>query len=437
MNISIFGLGYVGTVCAACLAAEGHTVVGVDVHEGKVDAINAGIAPVVEPEVMTLIKEARAQGRLSATTSSRDAVLASDISFVCVGTPSQANGSLDLTYLRRVCEDIGTALQAKDAPHLVVLRSTMLPGTSEDLLIPILEKCSGKTLGQGLDVCYNPEFLREGSSVHDFYHPPKIVVGEHGEGAADAMLGLFAKIPAPVVRTTIRVAEMVKYTDNAFHALKVTFANEIGHLAKKMGIDSHEVMAIFCQDTKLNLAPTYLKPGFAFGGSCLPKDLRALTYQARQFDLESPLLSAILQSNAAQVRMVVQRLVGLGRKRVGFLGMAFKPNTDDLRESPLVEVIETLLGKGYRIRVYDRNVSLSRLVGANKRFVEEHIPHLSSLLVDTIEDVLAESDVIVIGYQAPEFAEAIQRARPEQVVVDLARVARHAATPAAYDGICW
>jgi GDP-mannose 6-dehydrogenase len=437
MNISVFGLGYVGTVCAACLAAEGHTVIGVEVHEGKVDAINAGTAPVVEPEVMTLIKEARAQGRLSATTSSREAILASDISFVCVGTPSQPNGSLDLTYLRRVCEDIGAALQAKDGPHLVVLRSTMLPGTSEDVLIPILEKCSGKTLGHGLDVCYNPEFLREGTSVHDFYHPPKIVVGEHGEGTADAMLALFEKISAPVVRTSIRVAEMVKYTDNAFHALKVTFANEIGNLAKKMGIDSHEVMSIFCQDTKLNLAPTYLKPGFAFGGSCLPKDLRALTYQARQLDLESPVLSAILPSNAAQVRMVVQRLVGLGKKRVGFLGMAFKPNTDDLRESPLVEVIETLLGKGYQIRVYDRHVSLSRLVGANKRFVEEHIPHLSSLLVDSIEDVLTESDVLVIGYQAPEFAQAIQHARPSQIVVDLARVARHAVTPATYDGICW
>jgi GDP-mannose 6-dehydrogenase len=437
MNISVFGLGYVGTVCAACLTRDGHTVVGVDVSQGKVDAINAGLAPIVEPDIAELVKEARAQGRLSATTSSREGIHGSDITFVCVGTPSQANGSLDLTYLKRVCEDIGTALRDKALPHLVVLRSTMLPGTSDDVLLPILEKCSGKSAGLGLEVCYNPEFLREGSSVHDFDHPPKIVVGERNPGSGERLLQLFTRIQAPVVRTSIRVAEMVKYTDNAFHALKVTFANEIGNLSKKMGVDSHEVMAIFCQDTKLNLAPTYLKPGFAFGGSCLPKDLRALTYQAKQFDLDSPVLNAILQSNAAQVRLAIQKLLSLGKKRVGFLGMAFKPNTDDLRESPLVEVIETLLGKGYAILIYDQNVSLSRLVGANKRFIEEHIPHLSSLLVDKIEDLVAGSDVIVVGYQSPEFARAIENARPSQVVIDLARVARHATTPATYDGICW
>jgi GDP-mannose 6-dehydrogenase len=437
MNISVFGLGYVGTVCAACLARDGHTVVGVDVNQGKVDAINAGVAPIVEPDIVDLVKEARVQGRLSATTSSAEGIRASDITFVCVGTPSQANGSLDLTYLRRVCEDIGTALRDKASSHLVVLRSTMLPGTSEDVLLPILERSSGKGAGRGLEVCYNPEFLREGSSVHDFDHPPKIVVGERNRGSGDPLLQLLTKIQAPVIRTSIRVAELVKYTDNAFHALKVTFANEIGNLSKKMGVDSHEVMSIFCQDTKLNLAPTYLKPGFAFGGSCLPKDLRALTYQAKQFDLDSPVLNAILQSNAAQVRLAIQKLLSLGKKRVGFLGMAFKPNTDDLRESPLVEVIETLLGKGYAIRIYDQNVSLSRLVGANKRFIEEHIPHLSSLLVDKVEDLVAGSDVIVVGYQSPEFARAIENARPSQVVIDLARVAEHATTPATYDGICW
>lgn len=437
MNISVFGLGYVGTVCAACLARNGHTVIGVDVNEGKVDAINSGMAPIVEPDIVDLIQVARTQGRLSATTSSRDALKATDITFVCVGTPSQANGSLDLTYLRRVCEEIGTALRDKASPHLIVLRSTMLPGTSEDVLIPILEKSSRKGSGQGLDVCYNPEFLREGSSVHDFDNPPKIVVGERSAGSADPLLQLFARLQAPVIRTSIRIAEMVKYTDNAFHALKVSFANEIGNLSKKMGVDSHEVMSIFCQDTKLNLAPTYLKPGFAFGGSCLPKDLRALAYQAKQFDLESPVLNAILQSNSAQVRLAIQKLLSLGKKRVGFLGMAFKPNTDDLRESPLVEVIETLLGKGYPIRIYDRNVSLSRLVGANKRFIEEHIPHLSSLLVESVEEVVAESDVLVVGYQSPEFARAVQGARPSQTVIDLARVMKHATTAATYDGLCW
>jgi GDP-mannose 6-dehydrogenase len=437
MNISVFGLGYVGTVCAACLARDGHTVIGVDVNEGKVDAINSGMAPIVEPEIVNLIQVARTQRRLSATTSSRDALKATDITFVCVGTPSQANGSLDLTYLRRVCEEIGTALRDKASPHLIVLRSTMLPGTSEDVLIPILEKSSGKGSGQGLDVCYNPEFLREGSSVHDFDNPPKIVVGERSAGSGDPLLQLFAKLQAPVIRTSIRIAEMVKYTDNAFHALKVTFANEIGNLSKKMGVDGHEVMSIFCQDTKLNLAPTYLKPGFAFGGSCLPKDVRALAYQAKQFDLESPVLNAILQSNSAQVRLAIQKLLSLGKKRVGFLGMAFKPNTDDLRESPLVEVIETLLGKGYPIRIYDKNVSLSRLVGANKRFIEEHIPHLSSLLVESIEEIVAESDVLVVGYQSPEFAQAVQGARASQTVIDLARVMKHATTAATYDGLCW
>ncbi|MGH9876884.1 MAG: nucleotide sugar dehydrogenase, partial [Nitrososphaerales archaeon] len=301
MKISIFGLGYVGTVCAGCLAVDGHTVVGVDVNVAKVDSLNSGVAPIVEPEIARLIYEGHALKRLSATTSSVEAIQASEISLVCVGTPSQLNGSLDFAYLRRVCEEIGTALQGKASPHLVVLRSTMLPSTTEDLLIPILEKHSDRRVGDGLGVCYNPEFLREGSSVHDFYNPPKIVIGEGDSKCGDLLLQLYSGIQAPVVRTSIRIAEMVKYTDNAFHALKVCFANEIGNLCKKIGLDSHEVMGIFCQDTKLNLSSAYLKPGFAFGGSCLPKDLRALTYQARRFDLETPVLNAILQSNAAQV----------------------------------------------------------------------------------------------------------------------------------------
>jgi GDP-mannose 6-dehydrogenase len=359
------------------------------------------------------------------------------MSLVCVGTPSRANGSLDLTYLTRVCQEIGTALRGKPSEHLIVLRSTMLPGTSEDVLIPILEQHSGGKCGEGLAVCYNPEFLREGSSVHDFHHPPKIVVGEAAPGSGEPLLKLYAGIEAPVIRTSIRVAEMLKYADNTFHALKVTFANEIGNLCKKMGIDSHEVMAFFCRDTKLNLSPAYLKPGFAFGGSCLPKDLRALVYQAKSLDLELPLLSSVLPSNAAQVRHGVQRILGLGKRRIGFLGMAFKPDTDDLRESPLVEVIETLLGKGCSIRIYDRHVATSRLIGANKRFIDEHIPHLSKLMVQDIDDVLSHSDVIVVGYTAPEFGPALQRLRPDQMVIDLARVARPADMTAAYDGLCW
>ena len=437
MEISVFGLGYVGTVCAACFVAEKHHVIGVDVNQAKVDALSSGVAPIVEPKLPELIAEGQKAGFLRATTSAAEAIAASSISLVCVGTPSQANGSLDLTYMRRVCEEIGDALRDKHEPHLVVLRSTMLPGTSEDLLIPILEKHSGKKVGAGFDVCYNPEFLREGSSVYDFYHPPKTVVGESSPGSGDALLALYAGLDAPVLRTSIRVAEMAKYCDNAFHALKVSFANEIGNLCKQLGVDGHDVMAVFCEDRKLNLSPAYLKPGFAFGGSCLPKDLRALSYQAKRLDLESPLLNSILASNSAQVRLGIQMITSLGKKRIGFLGMAFKPDTDDLRESPLVEVIETLIGKGYAVCIYDRNVSTSRLIGANRRFIEERIPHLSSLLVEDTSTLIANADVIVVGYQSPEFVAAMQQLRPDQTVVDLARLAKHVETPAKYVGICW
>ncbi|TFG51162.1 MAG: nucleotide sugar dehydrogenase, partial [Gemmatimonadales bacterium] len=366
-----------------------------------------------------------------------DAIRNTDVSLVCVGTPSQANGRLDLTYMERVCEEIGAALKTKTSPHLVVLRSTMLPGTTEDLLVPILEAHSERRVGEGFDVCYNPEFLREGSSVYDFYNPPKIVVGESTPGAGDALLALYAGIEAPVLRTSVRVAEMVKYCDNAFHALKISFANEVGNLCKKLNVDSHDVMAVFCEDTKLNLSPAYLKPGFAFGGSCLPKDLRALAYEAKRFDLQSPVLNAILDSNAAQVQLGIQMIMAHGKKRVGFLGMAFKPDTDDMRESPLVEVIETLLGKGYDIRIFDRNVSTSRLIGANRQFIEDHIPHLSSLLVSDPGELAAHAEVVVVGYTSPEFVPVLATLRPDQVVVDLARIARPATTPAHYEGICW
>jgi GDP-mannose 6-dehydrogenase len=437
MDISIFGLGYVGTVCAGCLAAEKHTVVGVDVNEAKVDAMNAGSAPIVEPRLSELFEDAARAGRLSATTSAAEAVLSTSISLVCVGTPSQPNGSLDLTYMKRVCHDIGVALRSKDTHHLVVMRSTMLPGTTEDLLIPILEESSGKRVGEHFDVCYNPEFLREGSSVYDFYNPPKIVIGESGPGKGDPMLALYAGLDAPVLRTSIRVAEMSKYCDNAFHALKVSFANEVGNLCKKMGVDSHEVMDVFCEDRKLNLSAAYLKPGFSFGGSCLPKDLRALNYEAKRFDLESPVLNSILLSNTAQTRRGIQALLNLGKKRIGFLGMAFKPDTDDLRESPLVEVIEAMIGKGYAVRIFDRNVATSRLLGANRKFIDEHIPHLSSLLVEDIDELATESDVLVIGYSSPEFRPVIESARPDQTIIDLARFAKEIPTRAVYDGICW
>jgi GDP-mannose 6-dehydrogenase len=437
MNISIFGLGYVGTVCAGCLVSRGHTVVGVDVNQSKVDLVNRGFASIIEPEVPDLIAAGHEQNRLSATTSAAEAIKSTDLSLICVGTPSQANGSLDLAHMKRVCEDIGDALRSKTSHHLVVFRSTMLPGTSEDVLTPILEARSGKQVGSGFEVCYNPEFLREGSSVYDFYNPPKIVIGERKTGSAEALNQLYSGIDAPMIRTSIRVAEMGKYCDNAFHALKVSFANEIGNLCKKMGVDSHEVMSIFCQDKKLNLSSAYLKPGFAFGGSCLPKDLRALSYQAKRFDLDSPVLNAILPSNVAQVKAAIQMIMGLGTKRIGFLGMAFKPGTDDMRESPLVEVIETLLGKGYQVKIYDKNVSASALIGANKRFIEEHIPHLSSLLVERAEDVVAASGAVVVGYASAEFAGALRGMRADQVIIDLARVEGRENLAASYNGICW
>lgn len=437
MKISIFGLGYVGTVCAGCLVSEGHSITGVDVNANKVEQMNSGMASIIEPGLPELFVAGHQKKLLSATTSAGDAIQSTDISLVCVGTPSQANGSLDLAYMKRVSEEIGAALRNKSTPHLVVYRSTMLPGTTEDELIPILELHSGKKVGAGFDVCYNPEYLREGTSVYDFYNPPKIVVGEREPGAGDALLRLYAGIEAPVIRTSIRVSEMSKYCDNTFHALKVSFANEIGNLCKKMGVDSHDVMAVFCEDRKLNLSPAYLKPGFAFGGSCLPKDLRALVYQAKRFDLSSPVLNAILPSNAAQVEAGIRMIMGLGKKRIGFLGMSFKPDTDDLRESPLVEVIETLLGKGYSISIYDRNVSASRLIGSNRRFMEEHIPHLSSLLVASAQDLIAAVDVVVVGYNSPEFASLLQSLRADQTVIDLARIARQVTTPARYEGICW
>ena len=437
MKISIFGLGYVGTVCAGCLVSEGHTVIGVDVNAIKVDGMNAGIASIVEPDLPELFEAGHQARRLSATTSATEAIESSDISLICVGTPSQPNGDLDLTYVKRVCEEIGTALRDKARQHLVVFRSTMLPGTTEDVLLPILEIHSSKKAGTGFNVCYNPEFLREGSSVYDFYNPPKIVVGERSPATADTLLQLYAGIAAPVIRTSIRVAEMVKYSDNAFHALKVSFANEIGNLCKKMGVDSHDVMTVFCEDRKLNLSSLYLKPGFAFGGSCLPKDVRALAYQAKRFDLESPLLTAILVSNATQIQMGIQMITSVGKKRIGFLGMAFKPDTDDLRESPLVTVIETLLGKGYHISIYDRNVATSRLIGANRRFIENHIPHLSLLLVDSLEMLVEQTDVIVVGYQSPEFLTVLPSLRADQTVIDLARLAKQVDTLAHYEGICW
>jgi GDP-mannose 6-dehydrogenase len=438
MRVSVFGLGYVGSVSAASFAADGHEVVGVDVNPGKVASLNEGRSPIVEPGLEDLIRETAASGRLRATTSTDEAVAASDVSLICVGTPSRRNGSLDLTYLERVSEQIGAALRQSSAYHVVVVRSTVLPGTTHGVVIPALERRSGKKYGEGFGVSVNPEFLREGTALNDFRHPPLTLIGHNHAADASGTTALYAKVDAPLVSTSIGVAEMMKYTSNTWHALKVCFANEIGNLAKRLGVDSHEVMSIFCQDDKLNLSPYYLKPGFAFGGSCLPKDVRALQYRAKELDVDMPVVQSILGSNRLQIDHAIDLVVQTGRKRVGLLGFSFKAGTDDLRESPIVILAEALLGKGYQLKIYDRNVSLARLVGANKDYIEHQIPHLSSLLCDTVEEVVDGSDVIVVGNAAPEFATAVARCRPDQTVIDLVRLpVEREKLDATYEGICW
>jgi GDP-mannose 6-dehydrogenase len=438
MNVSVFGLGYVGSVSAASFAADGHTVVGVDVNADKVASLNEGRSPIVEKGLDELIRTGAARGALRATTSTEDAVAATDLSLLCVGTPSRKNGSLDLTYLERVCEQIGAALAHKDSYHVVVVRSTVLPGTTHELVIPTLERASGKKYGAGFGVTVNPEFLREGTAIQDFRQPPLTLVGHNYTSDAAPTEALYARVDAPLVNTSIRTAEMIKYASNTWHALKVCFANEIGNLCKRVDIDSHEVMDIFCRDQKLNLSSYYMKPGFAFGGSCLPKDVRALQYRAKEVDLDMPVIQAILGSNQLQIQHALEQVMDSGRKRIGLLGFSFKAGTDDLRESPIVILAEALLGKGYDLRIYDKNVSIARLVGANKEYINTQIPHLSSLLCETIDEVLERSDVLVVGNAAPEFAEALKRTRPDQLIVDLVRVdTDRESIPARYQGICW
>jgi GDP-mannose 6-dehydrogenase len=438
VRVSVFGLGYVGSVSAASFASDGHEVVGVDVNPDKVCAINEGRSPIVEPGLDELLKRATEEKRLRATTSTSEAVHATDLSLICVGTPSRKNGSLDLGYLERVCEQIGDAIKTKDAYHVVVVRSTVLPGTTHGIVIPALERQSGKKYGEGFGVAVNPEFLREGTAIKDFRQPPLTLVGHNHAADAAPTKALYDRVEAPLFSTSIRVAEMMKYTSNAWHAVKVVFANEIGNLCKRVGVDSHEVMDIFCQDEKLNLSPYYLKPGFAFGGSCLPKDVRALQYRAKEVDLDMPLINSVLNSNRLQVQHAIDQIVDTGKKKIGLFGFSFKAGTDDLRESPMVILAEALLGKGYQLCIYDKNVSLARLVGANKQYINEQIPHLSQHLCESLDEVIDKSEVIVIGNGAPEFSDAVARCRPDQVVIDLVRIPLDfSRVSAQYNGICW
>ena len=437
MKISVMGLGYVGTVSAACLAQEGHEVIGVDTERLKVDLVNAGRSPVVEKDLGGIIARQVAAGSLSATTDVAAAVQHTDLALICVGTPSLANGGIDLKFVSRVCEQIGSALRTHDGAPAIVLRSTMLPGSMREVVIPALETHSGKRAGSEFGVCINPEFLREGTAVHDYFNPPKTVIGELSPASGDLLASLYKGTPGPLIRTDIETAEMVKYADNAWHALKVGFANEIGNLCKALEVDAHRVMDIFCQDTKLNISPSYLKPGFAFGGSCLPKDLRALLYKAKTLDVSAPILGAILPSNEQQIERGVRAVIEKGSKKVGVLGFSFKAGTDDLRESPIVELAERLIGKGYDLRMYDSNVRLASIHGANRDYILNRVPHISRLMVASIDEVLDHADTIVIGNAAPEFRDLPRRLGEGQTIVDFVRVWESRSISGVYEGICW
>lgn len=437
MRIAVFGLGYVGCISSACFANEGHKVIGVDVAKEKVDIINSAKSPIVEPGLDEAIKAAVESGNLRAAMNLQEAVANADVSLVCVGTPSEKSGKINLEHVFRVAEQIGRALREVNHYHVFVIRSTVLPGTHEKCL-EIIAGESGKTAGEDFGTCSNPEFLREGSALQDFYAPPYTIIGEMDRRSGDYLAEIYKTIAAPLIRTEVRVAEMVKYANNSFHALKVAFGNEIGTICKEEGIDSHKLMEIFCMDDKLNLSPYYLKPGFAFGGSCLPKDVRAITYRAKEKDLDLPLLNSVMHSNEVHVHRAVDMVIAENKKRVGILGLSFKGDTDDLRESPMVAVVETLLGKGYDLRIYDRNVHLARLFGANKEYITRRIPHISNLMVSSIRDVLNHAEVLIIGNHSKEFADAVRRLEGDYTVVDFVRILKDTAEAKGdYKGLCW
>jgi GDP-mannose 6-dehydrogenase len=409
------------------------------VNRQKLDDLANGRAPVVEERIGELTAEVVAAGNLTVTEDAYAAVMTTDISLVCVGTPSGAGGALATNYLEQVTSEIGAALADVTGWHVVVYRSTMVPGTCEDLLVPLLEQKSGKRAGVDFGVCLNPEFLREGTSVRDFFDPPKTVVGESDPRSGETVLGLYEGLPGPRFRVPITVAEMTKYVDNSFHALKVGFANEVGAICAGLGLDSHAVMDVFLADTKLNISPAYLRPGFAFGGSCLPKDVRALTHTARRNDVDVPLLANLLMSNEVHLRRAVDMVVADGRRKVGIFGLSFKPGTDDLRESPMVELAERLIGKGFDVKIHDANVALSRLVGANRAYIGERLPHIGEVLVDDIGEVLEHGEVLIAGSRVAEVADALARRESHQLVIDLVRLpdAEQLRGTANYRGIGW
>jgi GDP-mannose 6-dehydrogenase len=439
LSISIFGLGYVGSVSAACFASMGHKVIGVDVSPAKVEMLDSGRSPIIEARMNKLVAEANQGCRLHATVDPIAAVMGSDISFVCVGTPSLRNGKLDLSHIEHVSREIGTALKQKSTFHTVVLRSTVLPGTTETLMVPTIESASGKRAGVDFAVCYNPEFMREGSAVADFLKPPYTILGSQNPQHLDSLRALYKDIPATVFETSIRVAEMAKYVSNLYHAVKVGFANEVGTLCKHLGVDADQVTKIFMSDTKLNISSAYLAPGFAFGGSCLPKDLRAITYRAKELDLDLPLLESLMPSNAQHVDRGVEAVLRTGKRKIAMLGLSFKAGTDDLRESPQVQLIKRLLGEGCEVKVWDRDVVLGRLAGSNRQYIEEVIPHIGSLLTADLEAALRDAEVVIIGNNSAKADELSKHLRSNQTVIDLVNLdkSRRPDSVAAYEGICW
>jgi GDP-mannose 6-dehydrogenase len=438
VRVSVFGLGYVGCVTSACLAKAGHQVTGVDLDGDKVALVQAGSSPVIEPGLGDLIGEVVAAGRLTATRHPGEAVRNSEIGLICVGTPSHPNGQLDVGALERVSLEIGRALARRIDPFTVVLRSTVLPGTTERVIVPALGSQTGSGIRPGppARVAVNPEFMREGAALRDFAHPAFTLVGCADPETASRVGALYATVDAPLVRTAVRVAETVKYASNAFHALKIDFANEMGDVCAALGVDAAEVMRVFSMDTRLNVSAAYLRPGFAFGGSCLPKDLRALLYAARRADLTLPLLEAILPSNQAQIASAIRAVIQSRRRRVGIVGLSFKPGTDDLRESPMVTLVESLIGKGCDVRILDGNVSIARLVGANRRYIEEEIPHIASLMCTDASELLAHAEVVVVGSAGDEAEAVLAGLHPAQGLIDLTRAAlRRHAEPERAEGV--
>ena len=439
MNISIFGLGYVGCVGAACLAKLGHKVVGVDVNENKVRLMNEGKPTIIEEGIAELCQEAHDKGLMSATTVAAEGIAQTEISFIVVGTPSSPEGHLNLNYIYTVAGRIGRALKEKKERgdlnylHLVAIRSTVLPGTNHKVGEIISEE-SGLVRGKDFTVVSNPEFLREGTSVEDYFNPPLTLVGTDSEYAEEVFREMYKD--AEFICTDIKVAEMMKYVNNTYHALKIVFGNEVGNICKGLDIDSHKVMEIFCKDKQLNISPYYFKPGFAYGGSCLPKDMKALKTLAHDLYVDVPVIESIFQSNENQKKKAVQAIMAKGKRNVGVLGLSFKAGTDDLRCSPIVDVVETLLGKGYNIRIYDKNVKVSELTGTNKDFIMAKIPHLQHFVTANLDEVCQQSDVLVVTNKEKEFVDVLKK-YPGKIIVDLVRQWKEVDYDGIYDGLSW